>query len=151
MKLYIGKTCGVQFFDPVVLYLYCPVRVRMSGLGGSASGNGHLGSPPSPGCPYASTPSSYLYGSSGVRDSTSLQCPPTGSSSIASLRLKAKQHHCPSPTTNHRHCPSPPQHLFPYPASPGGAMTSSRLQNNNVSSSSSSSSVALAACQYALV
>ena len=103
----------------------------MSGLGGAASGNGHLGSPASPGCPYAATPSSYLYNTG--RDMS--QCP--SGSSIASLRLKAKQH-CPSPPA--------PHHMFPYPASPG-SMTSARQQNV----SSSSSAAALAACQYASV
>ena len=136
--IYVYVICTVAYIISLCKNIVLlDVLVYMSGLGGSAAGNGHLGSPPSPGCPYASPPSSYLYSSTG-RETSTLQCP-TGSSSIASLRLKAKQHHC----------PSPPQHLFPYPASPGGAMTSARQQNN--ASSSSSSSAALAACQYALV
>jgi len=116
-------------------------RNVLAGLGGVASGNGHLGSPSSPSCPYAATPSSYLYGA-GARvagDSTAAAQCPTGNSSIASLRLKAKQH-CPSSP------PPPPHHVFPYPASPN-SMSSARQQ----SVTSSSSSAALAACQYALV
>jgi hypothetical protein len=106
----------------------------LSGLGAGAIGGtvgGHVASPPSlsPGYPYASSlpppPPSYLYG--GSRE----QCQTGTGSSIASLRLKAKQHSVSPPST-----PTP---FSVYSGSSvSGSMTSSRQQQSS-----------LAACQYA--